>query len=997
MFYFFRLAVILFLSFSWTLPASASRSSINSDRIQNIQKKRLADHCVTIKKYIFEGDPSQSYSGKRTDNADQLVQQALDETNPHLSLNQRIDLLQEISENPKNTYLPAPMALAMLTDFKNLSPTKLTHTIYRELAKLGFLPAMDVYAKNLREGLVCAKNLEKSEKWLREAADSYFSPAMVQLGILLIEKKTPESQREAFSWIEKAANQGDPNGMFQLGSALLFGNGCTPDLAAAERWLKAAIEKGNSSAWVTLCVLFIQKNSVQEAIAYFSQNAEKNDPGAMFLLSSMIRKEKPQEADFWLEKAANLDLIPAQIELGKKQLESNLSGERQEGLERLLFCAQQGNTDAMYILGNHFQEDRFEAEKWFQAAVSKGNFEAYLPLGRLYLSSANLKKNAQAFQFFTIAAENGNAEAMYEVSLSYALGRERKADPALAHFWLKKSAEKENVLAMRDLGAQWISSEDPQLQSQGFVFLQKAAQLGSHRAMLDLSHALRMGKGCPPDSQSSIQWLRKAMSENQRPDLEKTLETRLHQEEVALAEITEASEVVISFLNHLKTNLTRLKNDYDVQSSLIPFKYSAKSKAGKFTDIRKDIQSIEETTSKVQQLVSDTRLGLQEYRSKGFYTQRFLFTRLVDKTVFGNTLNPSYIKNIISLELREVVYNRLLQSHLFLFNHAKPFLAKETVDALNKTYPDSGVSLEFFKSYLNNQDLLEEINSFQNRYKKDLRKKRQTLRTLVQQSGAQLLAEAQKESLTSTPDRKEKLRISPKNSASQEDIDFEKLVDGTQTENLKSAIQNLADRTKFRHQNPVTVRTSQVSEDLFEGRADEELPPPAAAWGIAPEPATPDLPEKREVPRRLVYLTKKDSKLFSKLMADEHIPRKKFPKYLKLLKNFITLNLPQYPGHDSYLKSVGSLKGNRGNWILINDKGKGMQLHFVRYDGEYCDHGFHEPHRNEGNNIPKGMLIDYRKVFKTFKIQEEDIREVKTNVIVPPEIEKAFEGWDDDE
>ena len=94
-----------------------------------------------------------------------------------------------------------------------------------------------------------------------------------------------------------------------------------------------------------------------------------------------------------------------------------------------------------------------EAVKWCQKAANEGNAEAQYQLGRAYEFGWGVPRNgAEAIKWFRKAAEQGNADAERELGWCYAGGLFVPRNKAEAIKWYRKAAEQGNTSALFGLG-----------------------------------------------------------------------------------------------------------------------------------------------------------------------------------------------------------------------------------------------------------------------------------------------------------------------------------------------------------------------------------------------------------------------------------------------------------------------------------------------------------------------------------------------------------------
>lgn len=109
-------------------------------------------------------------------------------------------------------------------------------------------------------------------------------------------------------------------------------------------------------------------------------------------------------------------------------------------------AAQQGNTDAQYLLGSLYEDSQLsknypQATIWYLKAAQKGSARAQVRLGYIYSHGLGVTQNYnEAVLWYGKAALQGNAEAQHSLGLMYALGKGLPKNNQLAIGWLTKAA-----------------------------------------------------------------------------------------------------------------------------------------------------------------------------------------------------------------------------------------------------------------------------------------------------------------------------------------------------------------------------------------------------------------------------------------------------------------------------------------------------------------------------------------------------------------------------
>jgi TPR repeat protein len=258
--------------------------------------------------------------------------------------------------------------------------------------------------------------------------------------------------------VKRLAERGDPNGLYAMGTAYLFGWEVEEDLEKGFKMLEAACEKGQPNAMTLLVRLYMSQN-------YFME---------------------PKKAFEYAEKGADAGLSDAQLFLG-----------------------------TAYLDGFVVEQDYKKAEEWFRKAARQGNPEAKNSLAYIYQEGLGVEIDLQkAFKLYKNAAAAGNINSQYQTGAYYEGGIGVKCDLKKASEWYMKAAEQGDAYAMERLGIIYNcgSSEFPQDPVQSFEWFLKAAQGGMLGAMYYVGIYYIEGFGVETDKEDGMKWLRLAAS-----------------------------------------------------------------------------------------------------------------------------------------------------------------------------------------------------------------------------------------------------------------------------------------------------------------------------------------------------------------------------------------------------------------------------------------------------------------------------------------------------
>lgn len=154
---------------------------------------------------------------------------------------------------------------------------------------------------------------------LKKAADQKHVPAQILLGHVLDGAGEDELAVEYF---RKAANQGEAEAEFELGSMYVKGEGVAQDLMKARTLIRSAAEKGYVGAVVVLAEAYLngglgfseaERKDPVESARWIKSAAEKGHAGSLVFLVDRFLGAGGQdvEAYEWVRKAAEREYLPA--------------------------------------------------------------------------------------------------------------------------------------------------------------------------------------------------------------------------------------------------------------------------------------------------------------------------------------------------------------------------------------------------------------------------------------------------------------------------------------------------------------------------------------------------------------------------------------------------------------------------------------------------------------------------------------------------------------
>jgi len=109
-----------------------------------------------------------------------------------------------------------------------------------------------------------------------------------------------------------------------------------------------------------------------------------------------------------------------------------------------------------------FDDGLAEAVKWYRKAAEQGDADAQFNLGVMYDEGHGvLQDDAEAVKWYRKAAEQGNAKAQFNLGVMYGNGRGVPQDYVEAHKWFNLAAAQGNqrAIASRDIAASKMTRE----------------------------------------------------------------------------------------------------------------------------------------------------------------------------------------------------------------------------------------------------------------------------------------------------------------------------------------------------------------------------------------------------------------------------------------------------------------------------------------------------------------------------------------------------------
>jgi hypothetical protein len=314
----------------------------------------------------------------------------------------------------------------------------------------------------------------KGIAYLRMAADANHSEAQALLGRKLkYGDGVPVDHAEAFRYSLRAAKAGVIGAQVAVGVHFHEGDGVAQDFSLAFFWYSKAIEKNDPRAMFNTARMMVcgECSEPDEGKTFQLCEAAANSgkvKDSMDLLGYLYQKghgveKNLEKAIFWWTKGAEAGVTASMVNLGHalcngEGVEKNLAKAHHWYKEAALL----GDKNGMNLLGHCYTHgigveiSYPTAQMWFSRS---GSADSLLMLGKLFYNgevifSGNMtgeEKLTKSIQLFKEAAAKGNVEANLYLGEIYldGIGVERSMDNSIHYF--EKAAELGDTTAARNL------------------------------------------------------------------------------------------------------------------------------------------------------------------------------------------------------------------------------------------------------------------------------------------------------------------------------------------------------------------------------------------------------------------------------------------------------------------------------------------------------------------------------------------------------------------
>jgi TPR repeat protein len=247
-------------------------------------------------------------------------------------------------------------------------------------------------------------------------------------------------KEEAVRWYKKAAKQGLPEAMYNVGISYFNGEGVPADLNFSYAYMLAAESHGDAQADEAL-------NRIRDEMSGHTDIA-KLKLGEMYEKGEDLPKELGKAATIYLEIAhANYKQVwfASRAQFKVCRLYETGTGVPLDLSEAKSWCKKAASElpEAMITLGQMAEKDSnpAEAQRWYEKAIQRGDRDGFLPLANLKLQGGPAGEREAYFLLYLAKVFNvaGSDLELQQVAACLRAS-DRKKQEKRAYRWVEKNA-----------------------------------------------------------------------------------------------------------------------------------------------------------------------------------------------------------------------------------------------------------------------------------------------------------------------------------------------------------------------------------------------------------------------------------------------------------------------------------------------------------------------------------------------------------------------------
>ena len=245
------------------------------------------------------------------------------------------------------------------------------------------------------------------------------------------------------------------------------------DLAAALVCYKRAAEMKNPVGMYSAGFVLLEEGNHAEAMNYLEAGAALDNPKCLLLLATIFMQQSGNEkkALEYCTKSANLGEVNAQVLLGTFYTDGELVERNEEQAKTWFLRAAEAGNSEAQFQLSLLISNKEEAEIWLERAAGQGHSTALYELAMKRLSEQGNLN--EAVRLLTYSCEEGNPVAMFEMFKIFSQGIHIEPNEQISFKWCISAAMQGHRDAMFHLGKRLLETDH---EKEALEWLQKGVE-----------------------------------------------------------------------------------------------------------------------------------------------------------------------------------------------------------------------------------------------------------------------------------------------------------------------------------------------------------------------------------------------------------------------------------------------------------------------------------------------------------------------------------------
>lgn len=296
------------------------------------------------------------------------------------------------------------------------------------------------------------------------------------------------------------------------------------DIPLAMKYYRDAAEWGNTDAYTHACELFTHAPIPDSIKAYAQQAiAHKNDNGYYWLAVGEDMTGNAKNAIKAIQKGAKTNNVLCLLTLGDCYANGTyVKAAPKKAVQYYEQVGKLGDSRGYYKAGRLYVSGGVEGAtsaalykgiEYLHLAAEMGNADAIYTLGVIYeVEQYGLRDYEKALSYFQELADHDNPDGLFKVGLFYELGDGGlEQDSAKAVEYYQRAADMGNAIAMCYLADFYRAGKYlPLDEEKAYELYQRAAEMGNSDGCFGVGKCLLVGSAVPADTIMAVKYIRQS-------------------------------------------------------------------------------------------------------------------------------------------------------------------------------------------------------------------------------------------------------------------------------------------------------------------------------------------------------------------------------------------------------------------------------------------------------------------------------------------------------